>query len=127
MGTIKRFEDIKSWQNARILTQLVYQLSSEEVFSRDFSLKDQIRRSAISIMSNIAEGFESHTQPLFVKYLGLARASAGELRSQVYIAFDLKYITEKELKKLLDIAEKVSRQIFRFVHYLKRQHNPERM
>jgi len=127
MGTIKRFEDIKSWQNARILTQLVYQLSSEEVFSRDFSLKDQIRRSAISIMSNIAEGFESHTQPLFVKYLGLARASAGELRSQVYIAFDLKYITDEELKKLLDIAEKVSRQIFRFVQYLTRQHDPERM
>ena len=84
MGTIKRFEEIKAWQNARILTQLIYHLSSEEVFSRDYSLKDQIRRSAISIMSNIAEGFESHTQPLFIKYLGLARASAGELRSQVY-------------------------------------------
>lgn len=73
MGTISKFEEIEAWKNARELTKLVYQISACEGFSSDYGLKDQIRRAAISIMSNIAEGFESHTHPLFIKYLGQAR------------------------------------------------------
>ena len=127
MSTIKRFEEIKAWQNARILTRVVYSLSSDKGFSKDFSLKDQIRRSAISIMSNIAEGYESHTQPMFIKYLGLAKASAGELRSHAYVAYDLEYISVEELQKIIEISERISRQIYRFIQYLKTQSNRERL
>jgi hypothetical protein len=78
MPTIKRFEDIEAWQTARQLTRLVYQLSSTGAFARDFGLRDQMRRAAVSVMSNIAEGFESRTQALFIEFLGRARASAGD-------------------------------------------------
>ena len=69
MATIKRFEDIEAWQTARALANLIYSLSSTDPFAKDYGLKDQIRRSAVSVMSNIAEGFESRTQPLFINYL----------------------------------------------------------
>ena len=109
MGTISRFEEIKAWQTARELTRQIYQLSALGVFSRDFGLRDQIRRAAISVMSNIAEGFESQTQALFIKYLGIAKASAGEVRSQLYIASDLGYLSPEDLKNTICLAEKVSR------------------
>jgi four helix bundle protein len=88
MGTVERFEDLRVWQAARGLTDLVYALSSQGPLERDFALRDQMRRSAISVMSNIAEGFESRTQALFIDLLGRAKASSGELRSQLYIALD---------------------------------------
>ena len=86
MPTITRFEDIQAWQTARQLVNLVYDLSDKAPFARDFGLKDQMRRVAVSVMSNIAEGFESRTQALFVDFLGRAKGSAGELRAQSYIA-----------------------------------------
>ncbi|NEO92599.1 MAG: four helix bundle protein [Moorea sp. SIO3G5] len=95
MGTIKRFEEIQGWQTARELTRLVYALSKEGEFSRDFGLCNQMRRAAVSIMSNIAEGFESRTQRLFLEFLGRAKGSAGELRSQAYVALDAGYVTPK--------------------------------
>ncbi|MEW6028330.1 MAG: four helix bundle protein [Chloroflexota bacterium] len=79
--TIKRFEEIEAWQTARELARRVYSLTDEGKFSRDFGLKDQIRRASVSVMSNIAEGFESQTQSQFIRYLGVAKASAGEVRS----------------------------------------------
>ena len=82
MPTITRFEEIEAWQTARELTKSVYTVTDEGKLSRDFGLKDQIRRATVSIMSNIAEGFESQTQTLFIRYLGIAKASAGEVRSQ---------------------------------------------
>ena len=78
MGTIKRFEEIEAWQTARELTRLIYALSNEGTFSRDFGLRDQMRRAAVSIMSNIAEGFESRTQALFIEFLGRAKGSSGD-------------------------------------------------
>jgi four helix bundle protein len=75
MSTIKRFEEIEAWQTARELTRRVYAISSDGVFSKDFGLRDQIRRAAVSIMSNIAEGFESRTRGLFVEFLGRAKGS----------------------------------------------------
>ena len=83
MPTITRFEEIEAWQIARELTKLIYSLTDENKFSRGFGLEDQIRRAAVSIMSNISEGFESQTQAQFIRYLGLAKASAGEVRSQL--------------------------------------------
>lgn len=118
MATIKRFEDIEAWQTARALANLIYSLSSTDPFAKDYGLKDQIRRSAVSVMSNIAEGFESRTQPLFINYLGLAKASAGELRAQLYLALDLKYISQDQFSKAHESADKVSRQIYKFMRYL---------
>ncbi|MDO9348096.1 MAG: four helix bundle protein, partial [Anaerolineales bacterium] len=77
MSTIKHFEDIEAWKTARQLTLLIYRLTEQGAFAKDYGLKDQIRRAAVSVMSTIAEGFESQTQALFVRYLGHAKASAG--------------------------------------------------
>jgi len=118
MSTITRFEEIEAWQTARELTKLIYSLTEESKFSRDFGLKDQIRRASVSIMSNISAGFESQTQPQFIRYLGLAKASAGEVRSQLYVSRDLDYITQEQFTKAFAMAEKVSRQTARFIAYL---------
>jgi four helix bundle protein len=118
MPTIIRFEEIEAWQTARELTKLIYLLTEESKFSRDFGLKDQIRRAAVSVMSNVSEGFESQTQAQFIRYLGLAKASAGEVRSQLYISRDLDYVGQEEFTKAFAMAEKVSRQIARFISYL---------
>ena len=118
MPTITRFEEIEAWQTARELTKLIYSLTEENRFSRDFGLKDQIRRASVSIMSNISEGFESQTQAQFIRYLGLAKASAGEVRSQLYISQNLDYITQEQFVKAFALAEKVSRQVARFITYL---------
>lgn len=118
MPTITRFEEIEAWQTARELTKLIYSLTEEGKFSRDFGLKDQIRRASVSVMSNISEGFESQTQAQFVRYLGLAKASAGEVRSQLYVCKDLDYVTQNQFAEAFAIAEKASRQIARFISYL---------
>ena len=127
MGTISRFEEIEVWQNARELTKQIYQLSALGEFSRDFGLRDQTRRAAVSIMSNIAEGFESQTQSLFIKYLVIAKASAGEVRSQLYIASELGYLSPEDLKNTINLTEKVSRLIYGVVKYLQSQPNPKRI
>jgi len=118
MPTITRFEEIEAWQTARELTKLVYVFSEEGKFSRDFGLKDQIRRASVSIMSNISEGFESQTQAQFIRYLGIAKASAGEVRSQLYVSRDLEYLSQEQFVKAFALAEKASRQTARFISYL---------
>ncbi|RIK29967.1 MAG: four helix bundle protein [Anaerolineae bacterium] len=118
MSTITRFEEIEAWQTARELTKMIYSFTEESRFSKDFGLKDQIRRASVSIMSNIAEGFESQTQAQFIRYLGLAKASAGEVRSQLYVSRDLDYITQEQFTKAFAVAEKASRQTARFISYL---------
>ncbi len=118
MPTITRFEEIEAWQTARELTKLIYVFTEEGKFARDFGLKDQIRRAAVSVMSNISEGFESQTQAQFIRYLGIAKASAGELRSQLYVSHDLEYITSEQFSKAFAMAEKASRQTARFIAYL---------
>lgn len=127
MPTITRFEEIEAWQTARELTKLIYSLTEEGKFSSDFGLKDQIRRASVSIMSNISEGFESQTQPQFIRYLGLAKASAGEVRSQLYVARDLDYLTLEQLTKVFAMAEKASRQIARFISYLEAHPQPQKL
>jgi four helix bundle protein len=127
MGTIQRFEDIQSWQTARELTRLVYQFSNSGAFSHDFGLRDQMRRAAVSILSNIAEGFESRTQSLFIEFLGRAKGSAGELRAQCYIALDVGYLDQTQFQQLYDLAEKSSRQIAKFIQYLESQPNSRRI
>lgn len=118
MAGIARFEDIQAWKVARELTNAVYTFTTQDGFKRDFGLRDQICRACISVMSNIAEGFESRTDAQFINYLGVARASVGEVRSQLYIAFDQKYITEKQFKDSYALAETCARQIASFIKYL---------
>lgn len=118
MTGIARFEEIQGWQTARQLTNTVYVLSNLSGFNRDFGLRDQIRRAAISVMSNIAEGFESRTDVQFINFLGMARASAGEVRAQLYIALDQNYISEEQFKDAVGLAETCSRQIAKFIQYL---------
>ena len=118
MATIKRFEEIRAWQTARALCKEIYALSGQGTFGRDYGLRDQMRRAAVSVLSNIAEGFESATTPLFLNYLGRAKASAGELRAQLYVALDAGYITADQFTTLRDTTEKASGQLSRFIAYL---------
>jgi four helix bundle protein len=127
MTTAKRFEDLEVRQRAKELTNLIYSLSSSGAFSRDFGLRDQMRRAAVSIMSNIAEGFESQTQVLFIQYLGHAKGSAGERRAQLYVALEQKYITIDEFKSAISVAELCSKQLAKFIQYLESQPNARRI
>ena len=119
MATIHRFEEIEAWQTARHLTKIVYDLTGSGSFSRDFGLRDQMRRAAVSIMSNIAEGFESRTRSLFLEFLGRAKGSGGELRAQFYVAHDVGYLTQDQFQSLRILCEKCSGQISGFASYLK--------
>ena len=118
MVTIARFEEIEAWQTARLLTREVYLVSGSGVFAKDFGLRDQMRRAAVSVLSNIAEGYESRTQALFINYLGQAKGSAGEVRAQLYVALDVGYLNSDQFTTLSDLADKASRQIARFMDYL---------
>ncbi len=104
MTTIQRFEDLQSWQKARQLANAVYELTNHSEFARDFQLRDQIRDAVGSVMHNIAEGFDSGTDPKLIRFLKIARRSASEVQSELYLALDRKYITPAELKIAYDLA-----------------------
>jgi four helix bundle protein len=104
---IKRFEDIIAWQKARKLTSEVYKLTSEGQFARDFGLKDQIRRAAVSSMSNIAEGFERGKPSEFHQFLSIAKGSCAELRNQLYVALDVGYLKLATFERLMAQAAEV--------------------
>jgi four helix bundle protein len=127
MPTITRFEEIEAWQTARELAKNIYSITSDGKISKDFGLRDQLRRASVSVMSNIAEGFESKTQAAFIRYLGIAKASAGEVRSQLYIAHDVEYLTESQFSTLFQTAEKASRQLSRFISYLEAHPQSQRL
>ncbi|MDP1546873.1 MAG: four helix bundle protein [Anaerolineales bacterium] len=118
MAGITRFEEIEAWKTARQLTNLIYKVSEQGRFAKDFGLKDQIRRASVSVMSNIAEGFESRTDTQFINFLGHAKASSGEVRAQLYIALDLQYISQEQFAEAYEFADKTSRQLSRFMNYL---------
>jgi len=106
---ISRFEDLIAWQKARALTKNIYLLTATERFSRDFGLRDQIQRAAVSIMSNIAEGFERASKAEFHQFLVIAKGSCAEVRSQLYVALDTGYITGDQFEKARAQAEEVGR------------------
>jgi len=120
MATIKNFEELTSWQKARELAGFVYELTRQNKFSRDFGLRDQIQRAASSVMHNIAEGFESGSDPEFVRFLKMARRSAGEVQSQLYLALDVGYITDEERQKAHILATEVKRLINGMMTYLRK-------
>ena len=123
MAAIQRFEEIKAWQTARQLSRLVYTLSGRDAFARDFGLRDQIRRASVSILSNIAEGFESQTRILFISYLHRAKGSAVELRAQAYVALDAGYIDSGDFERIQKMADTCGRQLRRFIDYLRQCHD----
>ncbi len=116
---IERFEDIESWKLARELTNQVYKITSTEKFKKDYGLKDQIQRASISIMANIAEGFDSGTNKSFANFLNYAYRSASEVQSLLYIAFDQKYIDKKEHNVLYEKISNLKNLIGGFIKYLK--------
>jgi four helix bundle protein len=118
--SVKNFEDLEVWREARRLTQIIYQLAKRDKFSRDFSLRDQIQRATVSIMSNIAEGFERGGNQEFVQFLYVAKASCGEVRSQLYVALDQGYILKTDSEKLIIAFRRLSGMIGNFINYLQR-------
>ena len=114
-----RFEQLPCWQKARELCQEVYKLINKPAFSKDFSLKDQIRRASVSIMSNIAEGFDTSTDKEFVRYLYYAKSSASEVQSHLYVAMDLAYISQDKFDELYSLCTKIKNMIGGLIRYLK--------
>jgi len=108
MTTIRRFEDLDAWVSARQLCRAVYRVSKDGRLAADFGLTNQIRRAAVSVMSNIAEGFESRTTPMFIEFLGRAKGSAGEVRAQLYVALDAEYISPDQFAEFSTMAANTS-------------------
>ena len=120
MATVQQFEDLHVWQEARELVLEVYKVTKQRAFVRDFSLRDQITRAAISSMSNIAEGFERGSRKEFIQFLQIAKGSNGEVRSQLYVALDQEYVDQKLFDKLRNSALALSRRLAKFIRYLER-------
>jgi four helix bundle protein len=123
MTAFGRFEEIEVWKLSMEFCTEVYKITNLDQFSKDFGLKDQIRRSAVSVPSNIAEGYERDGKNQFIYFLNIAKASCGELRTQLSIARNLEYITENEFIDLYEKSSSVSRQIKGFISYLKQYKN----
>jgi four helix bundle protein len=109
LGKIERFEDLIAWQKARELTSSIYKITRQGAFAKDFGLSGQIQRAAISIMSNIAEGFERGRLREFHQFLSTAKASCAEVRSQLYASYDIGYLEKKEFDQIMAQAEEVAR------------------
>jgi four helix bundle protein len=117
---VKNFEDLEIWKDARFLTKAIYQLTKDVKFAKDFALRDQIRRAAVSIMSNIAEGFERGGNQEFIQFLYVAKASCGEVRSQLYVALDQSYVAPKNCDNASKSFRRLSIMISNLIDYLKR-------
>ena len=120
MGTVRQFEDFEVWKAARVLANLVYDLTDEPSFRKDFGLRDQLRRAAVSVLSNIAEGFERGIDTEFCRFLVIAKGSAGEVRAQLYLVLDRQFATEDMVRQTGAQAILVSRHLSNFIAYLKR-------
>lgn len=118
MATIKCFEDVEAWKLARELYNILGDYINEKKFKRNFSLIDQIERSSGSVMDNIAEGFERGNRAEFIVFLGYAKGSAGEVRSQLYRALDRKYLSANEFEHLYNLIIHISSCIQKFIEYL---------
>jgi four helix bundle protein len=120
MTRIKAFEEFEVWRSGREIVRQIYDLTRCKVFATDFGLKDQLRRASVSVISNIAEGYESQTESIFIRHLGIAKGSCGEVRSQLYVACDQKYISKAEFETVTELCRKTSRQLSALIEYLKR-------
>jgi len=117
--SIKRFEDINAWQEARQLTKSIYELTELPGFNKDWGLSQQVQRAAVSVMNNIAEGFDSASKAEFIKFLSYARRSASEVQCALYVALDRAYINKSQFDGIYERAEKTRRMVTAFMKYLK--------
>lgn len=118
--SVESFEDLNVWKRARELTNLIYKITKRKEFTQDKGLLDQIRRAAVSILSNISEGFERGSNTEFIQFLYIAKASCGEVRCQLLIASDQGYVNQKELNETRELAMKVSGMIGNLIGYLRK-------
>ena len=109
MAGVEKFEDLIAWQKSRELAKQIYRLTNSGDFSKDYGFRDQIRRAAVSVMSNIAEGFERASRPDFHRFLVMAKASCAEVRSQLYLARDIGYLSQDEFDKTMQLATETSK------------------
>ena len=116
---IERFEDIEAWREGRKLVDMIYDISESDGFSQDYSVKNQIRSAAVSVMSNISEGFDRGTNREFIQFLAIARTSATEVKSQLYVASDRRYIERGQFESIYNQATSVRNLINGFIRYLK--------
>lgn len=116
---IKRFEEIDVWKESRKLVNMVYDLTGKSVFKQDFGLREQVQKAAVSCMSNVAEGFDSDTKQQFIQMLAYTKRSASEVQSELYVALDRKYITQKEFDGAYEQAQTVRKLANGFIRYLK--------
>ena len=116
---IERFEDIEAWKRARELVRSLYRVTNEGSLAKDYGLRDQLRRASVSIMSNIAEGFSRQTDKEFIQFLYVAKGSASEVQSQLYVALDLEYISRTAFDTLYELSDETIRLISGFIRYLK--------
>ena len=119
MATFKRFEEIEAWQKARELANAIYAVTRKGTFSKDFGLRDQIQRASVSVMSNVAEGYERDGTKEFIQFLSIAKGSAGEVKSHLYVAKDQGYLDKDEFVALADLTDETRRLIAGFISYLK--------
>ena len=117
---VKNFEDLEIWNDARLLTKAIYQMTKDAAFAKDFALRDQIRRASMSVMSNVAEGFERGGNQEFIQFLYVAKASCGEVRSQLYVALDQAYVAQKDCDAASKSFRRLSIMISNLIDYLKR-------
>ena len=115
----KRFEELVIWQKSRDFAKMIYSLTRTLAFAKDYGLKDQIQRAAVSVSSNIAEGFERNGNVEFTNFLFIAKGSCGEVRSQLYIANDLNYITQVQFEEAVSQSVELSKSIYSFIKSLK--------
>ena len=120
MSSIQHFEDLEAWQVGRTLTKQVYKISRRGGFSKDYAMKDQIRRASLSITCNIAEGFERNSNKEFIYFLSIAKGSAGEVRSLLYAAFDERYISQEEFEELKRLTRQNINLIGGLIQYLQK-------
>lgn len=121
---IENFTDIEAWKQARLFVENIYHIFSEGNSQRDFGFKDQIQRASVSIMSNIAEGFDSGSKKSFIQFLSYSYRSASEVESLLYVALDIHYIDVKQHNELMLKLNSIKRLIGDFIHYLKNSKNP---
>lgn len=119
MATITKFEDIEAWQKARELTREIYAISNTGLFAKDYGLREQIRRAAVSVMSNIAEGFERGGDKEFGQFIALAKGSSAEVRAQLYVALDQKYIDQPAFDRLVELTVQINRMLAGLMKYLR--------
>ena len=109
MKKIKHFEELIAWQKARELTKQIYSTTNRGPFAKDFGLRDQIRKASVSIMSNLAEGFERGGRAEFHQFVVIAKGSCAEVRSQLYVALDAEYVTQEKFEVLMNLGSELSR------------------